>query len=119
MTTMEILVALGGLLVGYWVVANLVLVNKRERPAEQAAGSCEEPSKSGPPEPRQPWHVVLKLPRHATTEEIRAAYQSQSRPYHPDSVSDRGDELRDRADKRSKEIDAAYREAMRERGVGS
>ena len=59
---------------------------------------------------------VLGVSPQATSEEIRAAYQKLMREYHPDRVADLGSELRELAEKRSKEINAAYA-ALTKRGT--
>ena len=49
-----------------------------------------------------------------TAEEVRRAYQQKMREYHPDRVANAGAELRELAERRSKEINAAY-DAMKKR----
>ncbi len=44
----------------------------------------------------------------ATQAEIKAAYQRLIRQYHPDRVADLGPEIRAVAERRAKEINAAY-----------
>ena len=53
----------------------------------------------------QTWQHVLNVDANASVDEIRAAYQALISQYHPD-------------DRKSKEITAAYREAMRSRDLG-
>lgn len=52
----------------------------------------------------QTWHRVLDVNANASVEDIRAAYQRLISEYHPD-------------ERKSREITAAYQEAMRSRGV--
>ncbi len=59
-------------------------------------------------------HQVLGVGRDASPEEIRAAYQGKVRHYHPDKVAEMGPELRELAETRTKEINAAY-ELLRKR----
>ena len=46
--------------------------------------------------------------------EIKKAYQALIQQYHPDRVADMGPELRDVAEERTKEINAAYEELKRQ-----
>jgi DnaJ-class molecular chaperone len=68
--------------------------------------------KAAPPEGPPP-HEVLGVSTDASDEEIKRAYQDKMRQYHPDRVAGAGPELRDLAEKRSKEINAAYQQLMR------
>jgi len=69
------------------------------------------PKKQPPPQPddreRAP-HEVLGVPAGASREEVRAAYQKLIQQYHPDRVADMGPELRELAEQRTKELNAAY-----------
>ncbi len=62
-----------------------------------------------PPRELDP-HDVLGVPRGASRKEIHAAYQQKILQYHPDKVADLGDELKEVAERRTKEINAAYAE---------
>jgi len=55
-----------------------------------------------------PAHEILEVEPDASAEEIRRAYQQKIRQYHPDRVAGAAAELRELAEKRSKEINAAY-----------
>ncbi len=63
-----------------------------------------------PAEPARdrPAHEVLGVTPDATQAEIKAAYQRLIRQYHPDRVADLGPEIRAVAERRAKEINAAY-----------
>jgi len=86
-------------------------------------------NKPAPPTPRPPsqpqpqpafapgWTRVLELPADASLDEIREAYRRLMSQYHPDKVASLGRELRELADAKSKEISAAYRQALAERGA--
>ncbi|MEO8808293.1 MAG: J domain-containing protein [Burkholderiaceae bacterium] len=99
MSTTEIFVVVGGLMFGYWIVSLLT-------------------AKKPPPDPAAPasWQTVLQLPPTAGPDDIRAAYRELISQYHPDKVASLGAELRALAEKKSSEINAAYREALRGRG---
>ena len=49
-------------------------------------------------------------------EEIRAAYLKRISEYHPDKVTALGKEIREVAERKSKEINVAYSVALEERG---
>ena len=53
---------------------------------------------------------VLGVSENATQAEIHAAYQQLMQQYHPDLVAHMAKEIRDLAERRSKEINAAYAE---------
>jgi len=63
-------------------------------------------------EPKLP-HEVLGVSSHATLEEIKHAYRMLAGQYHPDKVSHLGEEFRQLAEKRFKEIQVAYQELIR------
>ncbi|MEE8408211.1 MAG: J domain-containing protein [Myxococcota bacterium] len=56
----------------------------------------------------RPPHQVLGVPATATQEQIHAAYQQLVQQYHPDRVEGMGPEVREVAERRTKEINAAY-----------
>jgi DnaJ like chaperone protein len=56
---------------------------------------------------------VLGVQPSATKDEISAAYKRKISEYHPDKVTRMGKEIRELAEQRSKEINAAYEEALR------
>ena len=58
-------------------------------------------------------HEVLGVDRGASAEEISSAYRKLVQQYHPDRVADLGPELREVAEQRMKEINAAYEELKR------
>ena len=70
----------------------------------------------GPPPggARSPWEV-LEVQPGASPEEIRLAYQVKIRQYHPDKVANLGPELRELAERHTKEINAAYETLRGER----
>lgn len=79
---------------------------------------AKDGDKAAPPKKKKmagvrPPHEVLGIDKNATEQEIRRAYQAKMRDYHPDKVANAGDELRNLAEKRSKEINAAYEAMMK------
>ncbi len=68
-------------------------------------GSEEE--KSAYHEPKDPY-TVLKVGRQASQKEIREAYLELANQYHPDKVLHLGEEFKQLAENRFKEIQCAY-----------
>ena len=72
------------------------------------------------PSPRPAaWNEVLGVAADATPDEIQAAYRTLMSQYHPDKVASLGEELQVLAERKSKEISAAYREGMKVDGIGT
>jgi DnaJ like chaperone protein len=57
-------------------------------------------------------YAVLNVPKDASQEEIKKAYKQLANKYHPDKVLHLGDEFRELAEQRFKEIEEAYRELI-------
>ena len=122
MSSAEIVVVVVGLVIGYLLVAKLmsrppqpkVGPNFKSKPEafdrEESASFEDHPGDAS-------WSKVLDVSPAAAVEEIRRAYKVQRSQYHPDKVAALGAELRAVAERKSKEINVAYRQAMRERGV--
>jgi DnaJ like chaperone protein len=53
-------------------------------------------------------YTVLGLERNASPEEIKSAYRRLANKYHPDRVTHLGEEFRELAEKRFKDIQEAY-----------
>ena len=105
MSGFEWIVELGGLAIGYWVVSFFF---GQQAPVVAPPAMPEPPHAEAP----QPWHAVLGVTPVASVDDIRAAYRSLMSQYHPDKVASLGVELQALAERKSKEIGAAYREAM-------
>jgi DnaJ like chaperone protein len=107
MTLTEIAVILFGLFAGYWVVSKLIFPS----PKVQA-----QPPPASTVDPLPKWNDILQIAPSASAVEIRDAYQHLISKYHPDKVDSLGQELKDLALQKSREITAAYQEGLRERG---
>ncbi len=124
MTTTEISVVIGGLLLGYWLVSNFISrssKNKRESNSfdnrETKTGSSSYGnSNRNTSDDSDKWFRVLGVSEHATKDEITTAYKQKIRQYHPDKVATMGPELHEIAEAKSKQINAAYDVAMKLRG---
>ncbi len=58
-------------------------------------------------------YEVLQVSPEATAEEIRSAYRRMAQQYHPDKVAGQPPQVRQEAERRMKEINAAYGELKR------
>jgi DnaJ-domain-containing protein 1 len=101
-----IAVGLGG---GYWLVGRII-EGRGDAPQGPRQDGPEPVAASGSP---LPWWEVLGVPRIATRDEVAGAYARRIEEYHPDKVARMGEEMRALAERRLKEINAAYDEAMR------
>lgn len=75
------------------------------------AGSGERggESQGAASEPEDDPYTILGVKRNASPNEIRKAYLQLAAKYHPDKVAHLGDEFRVLAERKFKEIQAAYR----------
>lgn len=125
MNSVEIFVSIFGVFLGYWIIGSLIggtRASKPEKgtvdrpestgPANGADASWSGPLDSGP----RPWHEVLGVSSRASLEEVQSAYRERIGKYHPDKVASLGQELRDLAETKSKEINRAYNEALAQVG---
>ena len=118
MSPSEYLVILIGLVFGYLIVSKFL---------SRSSGGKESPNQREPYNQYEhdsipsshpiSWESVLGVLESASVEEIRKAYKVLMSQYHPDKVASLGSDLRALAERKSKEINVAYRQAMRVRGV--
>ena len=101
-------------LVGFWVVGAILehFQTKAPRP-DASAGSGDGPrpapeSEAAQVDPIEEACRVLQLNRPFTTDELRAAYRQRMSQYHPDKVNNLGQEFRELAESKSKEINRAF-----------
>lgn len=109
-----------GLVAGFWLVSRIMersnapdLRSAEVGRGENRASTDEKERAETASDAKQPWWVVLEVPRIATRDEISRAHKRKISEYHPDKVAQMGAEIRALAERRSKEINAAYDEAMR------
>ncbi|HET6346376.1 MAG TPA: J domain-containing protein [Myxococcota bacterium] len=81
--------------------------------ARQDAGRMPPPPPPRPAPGDTSPYEVLGIQPGATQREIRQAYQRLVKQYHPDKVGDMGPELQELAERRTKEITAAYNQLKR------
>lgn len=113
MTMTEVAVIVGGLFLGFWVVNSAMGSKVAKKPAPEQA-EAQQNSRQTPQE--EPWFRILGVPESAGKEEIASAYKAKIRQYHPDKVASLGPELRELAELKSKQINAAYDYALKLRG---
>lgn len=124
MTNTEQLIGVFGLIVGYFAVSKLIdLVEdnspppfkKKESSENYSSGNYDRPSVNAEEPQTDPWHVVLQVSPDATPAKIQLAYRKLMRQYHPDRVATLGAELQELAERKTKQINAAYEEATKSR----
>lgn len=131
MTINEIAVLIGGALLGYWIVSSMLWSKKdgvtaRRDDGVDANSSWGSREGSEPPGPESSssrndegternWFVILEIAETASNSEITAAYKKMMSQYHPDKVATLGQELQLLAERKSKQINAAYDYAMKRR----
>ena len=115
MSSTDILVTLGGLYVGYWVVSKFFAGKQQMQTATGPHANLPDTVR-GTESTSPAWFTVLDVSPSATPDEIRQSYRTLVSQYHPDKVATLGAELKAVAERKSKEINVAYEEAKRVRG---
>jgi DnaJ like chaperone protein len=126
MSATEWLALIGGVAVGFCVVYIMLSAGgkskrqARTRPRfEQQQTHWQQRQEQPPPRYRpEPsiagrWFLILEVPQSASREQIERAYKIKISQYHPDKVAQMGIEIRELAEAKSKDINAAYDYAMR------
>lgn len=127
MTYVEIIVIVGGLLFGYWIVT--ILINKKlvsstnsnfennpeNGPQHNRAHHAATDSDRSGEEDHIPtsWFRILEVSEGASPEQVVEAYKHKISQYHPDKVAQMGAEIRELAEAKSKQINAAYDYAIK------
>ncbi len=62
-------------------------------------------------------YSILEISPEASNEEIKKAYHKMAIKYHPDKVAHLGEEIRNAAEDKFQELNAAYQEIKRQRGI--
>ncbi|GLQ48993.1 DnaJ family molecular chaperone [Dyella flava] len=115
MTALDMVVIAAGLLFGYRLVSNYLSPHVDEGPASSRKDNNRRPDqKLLEPEPSA-WFVVLGVAEDADKADIERAYRIKISQYHPDKVAQMGDDIRQLAETRCKEINAAYEMALKGR----
>jgi hypothetical protein len=93
---------------------------QRERAATHSEGDeWQQRERAATLSEEDEWWTILEVSPDASANDIRRSYLRKIQQYHPDRVAGLAPEVRELADRRSKTLNAAYAEAMREkRAVG-
>lgn len=103
MTSTEVLVIVGGVALGYWLVAVVwPLLSGRDT----ASPSSDDDDAS--------WHQVLGVPANADRATIDAAHQAKRAEHLPERIAHLSAQARAQAQRRRMQIDRAYAQAMRQ-----
>lgn len=115
MTAVDIVVIVAGLLFGYRLVSNYLSPNASGGQARREKDSSQPWERNWEPgAPKGPaWFEVLGVSETATPAQVEYAYRLKISQYHPDKVAQMGEDIRQLAEAKSKEINAAYDTAMR------
>ena len=62
-------------------------------------------------------YKILGVDANASDEEVKKAYREMAKKNHPDLVSNLGEEVREAAEKKFQEINAAYESIKKQRGI--
>lgn len=62
-------------------------------------------------------YTILEIPRSASDEEVKKAYRTMAKKYHPDRVNTEDEAIRKGAEEKFKEVQKAYETIQRERGL--
>jgi DnaJ like chaperone protein len=122
MTNTEIIAIVGCLALGYWIVAVFVPSILEKDDAEDAGAEPDLDTDDRIDPVRvvgasDNWFDVLEIAETSSREEITDAYKRRIRQYHPDLVAHMGPELRELAELKSRQINAAYATALKLRSA--
>lgn len=113
-----IVIVLG--LVGYWVTSTLIKFFKKEsewtsnqQSNQNTSQKQEQTYTRQESATNKTWYEILEVNPSASIADIKMAYKRKISMYHPDKVSSMGPEFNEIAQKKSKEINSAYDEAIR------
>ncbi|MES2946884.1 MAG: J domain-containing protein [Pseudomonadota bacterium] len=110
MSSLEIFAIVVGLATGYLIV-NTYWTGKPSSRAQNSGYTSADADELGKASMIL-WHEVLGVEPDAPEQDIRAAYKSQISKYHPDKVAALGDELKTLAERKTKDINEAFKEAL-------
>lgn len=130
MSQLEILVVIIGAVLGFMIV-RFAQNNMGAFSGDKGAGSPDDdkgrdglyintPATNDPTEDdyiRANWYNILGVNEHAAQWQIDDAYGDMKQRYHPDKVRDMGIEVREAAERKTQQIDTAYRYACEARAT--
>jgi DnaJ like chaperone protein len=62
-------------------------------------------------------YTILEIDRSATNEEVKRAYRTMAKKYHPDRVNTQDEAIRKGAEEKFKQVQMAYEQIQKERGM--
>ena len=62
-------------------------------------------------------YKILEIERSATDEEVKKAYRTMAKKYHPDRVNTQDEAIKRGAEEKFKEVQRAYEAIQKERGL--
>ena len=62
-------------------------------------------------------YTALELKPSASDDEIKKAYRTMAKKYHPDTVANLGEEIKKKATEKFRSVNEAYKELKRQRGI--
>ena len=123
MTGTEMIAVVGCLVLGYWIVAVFVpSILETDAVTDDNVEPVHESAEVVDPvgdvvAASDDWFEVLGVPESSSREEITDAYERRIRQYRPDLFMQMGPELKELAELKSKQINAAYAIALRLRSA--
>ena len=112
MSGTELIVILGGVFIGYFIVSRLMSRTPRAPPPDEDF-FAQAPVDAEPAS----WNSILGVAPNASTQEIRQAYKVRMSEYQAGKVAGLGVELSALAERKTREITAAYQQALRDRNA--
>ncbi len=62
-------------------------------------------------------YTILEIERTATDEEVKKAYRTMAKKYHPDRVNSKDEAIKKGAEEKFKQVQKAYEQIQKERGI--
>ena len=62
-------------------------------------------------------YKILEIEKSATNEELKKAYRTMAKKYHPDRVNTENEAIKKGAEEKFKQVQKAYEDIQKERGL--
>ena len=62
-------------------------------------------------------YTILEIDRSASNDEVKKAYRTMAKKYHPDRVNTQDEAIRKGAEEKFKQVQLAYEQIQKERGL--
>jgi DnaJ like chaperone protein len=63
-------------------------------------------------------YKILEIEKSATDNDVKKAYRTMAKKYHPDRVNTENEAIKKGAEEKFKEVQIAYETIQKERGIG-